>query len=66
MYKRQEQYLSISSTTHESNKDVHLFQPMFTDSLKTKTHRKQETFMAILEIENKYREYIKDDRIQQR
>ena len=37
-----------------------------TDSLKTKTHRKQETFMAILEIENKYREYIKDDRIQQR
>lgn len=61
-----EQYLSISSTTHESSKDVHLFQPMFTDSLKTKTHRKQETFMAILEIENKYREYIKDDRIQQR
>jgi hypothetical protein len=65
-YRDVKEYVSISSTTHQSEKDLHLFQPMFTDTLETKTHRKQETFMAILEIENKYREYIKDDRIQQR
>ncbi len=57
-------YLSISSTTHKSDKKVHLFQPMFTDTMQTKTHRKFETMLAILEIESKYRRLI-NDRLQQ-
>jgi len=56
--------LTISTTSHESTKEVHLFQPMFTDDLQRKTHRKYETFMAILEIENKYKEFI-NERLQQ-
>jgi len=52
--------LSISSETHESDKKVHLFQPMFTDTMQTKTHRKYETFMAILEIEDKYKEWVEN------
>lgn len=49
--------LSIDSKTHEG-KEVHLFQPMFTDELEKKIHRRYQTFMAILEIENKYKEFI--------
>lgn len=56
--------IAISTTSHESTKEVHLFQPMFTDDLQRKTHRKYETFMAILEIENKYKEFI-NERLQQ-
>ena len=50
--------LSISTTTHESKEKLHLFQPMFTDTLTKKIHRRYETFMAILEIENNYRDFI--------
>lgn len=57
--------ISISTVTHESKENLHLFQPMFTDNLTEKIHRRYETFMAILEIENNYREFI-NDRIQQR
>lgn len=56
--------LSISSTTHESNENIHLFQPMFTDTLDKKIHRRPETFLAIIEIEDKYREFI-NGRLQQ-
>ena len=49
--------VSISSRTHEG-KEIHLFQPMFTDDLEKKVHRRYQTFMAILEIENKYKEFI--------
>lgn len=56
--------LSISTTTYESDKQVHLFQPMFTDTMQTKTHRRYETFMAILEIEEKYIEWAENASIQ--
>lgn len=56
--------LSISSTTHESDENIHLFQPMFTDTLDKKIHRRPETFLAIIEIEDKYREFI-NGRLQQ-
>lgn len=53
-----EHYLTISSETEKSDKNVHLFQPMFTDTLHTKTHRKEETLAAILNIEKQYKEHI--------
>lgn len=57
--------LDISSVKHTTDKELLLFQPMFTDTMTTKVHRRYTTFLTILELENKYREFI-HDRVQQR
>ena len=53
-------HLDISSTEWWTDKPLLLFQPMFTDTMNTYTHRKMETLLKILEIEDKYREFIYD------
>jgi len=50
--------ISVSSTTHKSDKNVHLFQPMFTDTLDTNTHRKEETLEVILNIEKQWKDIL--------
>lgn len=56
--------IDISSTKADTKKDLLLFQPMFTDTMTSKTHRRWQTFLTILEIENKYKEFIEHERLQ--
>lgn len=55
-----EKHMDISSTEWWTDKPLLLFQPMFTDTMNQYIHRKMETLMKILEIEDKYREFIYD------